>query len=411
MIISKCTDFYRQIIHTQSKDEKIKNPFTKRMIFPFKDTGNKLFAQCHQLRPIQSACQSEKDLPFVPYQGNSCYKDTLLLSLFLRPPSYILKTILHRNITDIPYKHPFLCGSTREQQIENILSIQYGLRKLTTYLQLYPLDKDEILMDSMNHYLDPILKKYCSNAIIRKFTQQQQNDPEEFAQLLFDFFPLEKNDRGKIRRKTYYYTPNETSRRKGSVIYEDFEVIQILSREVLQQHPKPLFEIDPDLYHTIQSTVIDVPPRNIPPQFSLKKDFVSFEKFPKLFFIKIQRADFGSTVFLTKPVFPNLFLSSTSLHLFAIICKLDRNIHSGHYGGFIRCHEIWYFYDDLHSSRHFVKIGSFSSLFHHPSYSLIALTQSILLLYNHSSITTKSTKSQSSLLTYVRKRSLEQSQS
>ena len=401
MTLSQCTDVYRQIIHTHSKEDKIKNPWTKRSILPFKHTGLQLIERCHQLPVVKSACDSATHLPFVRYEGNSCYKDTLLLSLFLRPPTFIQKTILDRNVQDIPYTHPFLCGSTRVQHIENVSSIQYAFRKLSTYFQLFSLDKNQIMIHSMNRYLDPILKQYCPNQRIHEFTQQRQNDPETFAQLLFELFPLDKKDRGQIRRKTYYYNRTETQRRKGSVIDEDLEAIYILSNESLSNHPSSLFEIDPDIYITYQKTLIDEPPHGIPPTFLLKKDIVSLRKFPKLFFIKVQRADYGSTHFLSKAVFPNLTLSKASLHLFAIVCKLDRNIESGHYGGFIRCLDTWYFYDDLHPSHHLVKIGSFSTLFHHTQYAKIALTQSILLLYNHSK--TILLKQQRSLISFLKK--------
>jgi len=381
MTLQQCIDVYRQILHTQSKEEKIKNPWTKRSILPFKQTGLRLIQQCEKLK---SSCDSATQLPFVRYKGNSCYKDTLLLSLFLRPPSYIQKTILNRSIPEIPYSSPFLCGETRDRQIESVSSIQFALRKLSTYFQLYPLDKDQRLIQFMNHYLDPLLRQHCSYRYIREFTQQQQNDPETLAQLLFELFPLDPKDRGRLRRKTYYYTLDEKRRRKGSVIYEPMDAIYILSTESLTSHASPLFEIDPDILTTNQTTQIDQPPHGIPQNYVLKQDIIHIEKFPKLFFIKVQRANYLSTHFISKAVFPSERIVSPSLHLFAIVCKLDRMIESGHYGGFIRCDQTWYFYDDLHPSHQLIQIGSFSALFHHKHYASIALTQSILLLYNHS---------------------------
>ena len=375
--MSHCKILYQQVLQTHSSTDKVRNPISRRPILPFKETFQTVFSPCDkEMRVSHLPCRKPSSLPVLVYQGNSCYKDSLLMALFLRSHHYVDKFFLDRDPATIPFAFPFPCGKTRDEQIQNVREIQFALRKLAFYLRFYSLEKRPFLTH-VDDYLNPVLHKYCPSRMALRFMRGEQNDPEEFAQFLFQLFPIEARYRGKLQRKMSYYTADRKQRQgRPSIVYEEVDCIFNLSSQILFQFQEgPFFDIDQHMKSMTEMTTLE---RG---RFTIKQDVLRFVKYPKLFFIKVDRAD-AIHGFLPLPVLPSLWIVSAKLHLFAIICKMDREIDSGHYVSFLRCEDLWYFYDDMNPNQKLVQVGKYSKLLRNPVYTSIVLTQSTFLMYN-----------------------------
>lgn len=384
MSISNCNKIYTEIINSRSINDKIVNPVTSRYISPFKETGIKLLKECEE----NAKKLKNKELFFIQYKNNSCYKDSFYTSIFLNKHFYIDKTLLYRDVSKINYINGIPCNN----DILNIKKIQFFLQKI----RISFLNPTTPILTHIDSFLTKAFQHYCkNNNYVKEFTPGLQNDPELIARFLFDdLFPPFENDKGKYQIISYICQDIDLKKKKKiKVETYNFNFNFQISNEYLLKFNQTTntYEKYPhttllNVYDLLQNmklySVFNFIRSSDGKVYNGKIDITKIIKYPKLLFLKIERFNFNH-IYNSQPIFPSPILNN-NLCLYSIICQTSTNTRSNHYISFIKYNNRWLYYDDM--SGIYKTIGSFENLINNKEYFDLIFTKSVLLCYEYSQI-------------------------
>jgi uncharacterized UBP type Zn finger protein len=125
------------------------------------------------------------DFTGLKYTGNSCYQDSVLLSLFAIPNKFIESNILEKDLNKIKESQKeIICSNDTKEDIKSKEEIQKELNKITNSIR----NKGEkVEYCSM---LRSLIKK-CPSTSGQKFYETGTQDAGEFIQYLFSIFNVE----------------------------------------------------------------------------------------------------------------------------------------------------------------------------------------------------------------------------
>lgn len=371
----KCTQFFDNTIDTTPSIYMI-NPKTSRYIEKYKKTFNNIYNSCY--KSYHKCTQQQNNTGFLHYDQNSCFKDTVMLSLFYQRNHYIDATFLFRDVSD---------RSTPEC---NVTKIQECFRNLAFQLRFEFLDPSKIGSEYWNTHLtdifDPCLVSNCpNNLFIQDITNGEQNDPSYFIRTIFELFPLPKSYQGVVKSRSYLYKSKSDKHPKVSTIANDdtCPIFSIEATKEMKQNPNTMTQ----LQSLLEPTVIENydPPlllHSPVANYTTRKTKTWIEKLPKILFIVVGRREYADDTNLTFKLFPTPIIKKKGAIrvLFSIICRTSMRGSSGHYICYLRCADKWFYFDDLSDS--IVCIGTFDQLLTHSQHSSKVLKNSVMLMYS-----------------------------
>lgn len=92
----KCTQFFDNTMDA-TPGSFIINPKTSRYIEKYKKTFNDMYDSCY--KSYHKCSEEQNNIGFLNYNRESCYKDTVIFSLFYQRNHYIDTTFLFRDVT------------------------------------------------------------------------------------------------------------------------------------------------------------------------------------------------------------------------------------------------------------------------------------------------------------------------
>lgn len=371
----KCTQFFDNTMDA-TPGSYIINPKTNRYIEKYKKTFNDMYDSCY--KSYHKCSEEQNNIGFLHYNSQSCYKDTVIFSLFYQRNHYIDTTFLSRDVNS---------ESTPDC---NVTKIQSCFRNVAFQLRFEFLNPSKSGSEHWNTHLtdifDPCLRDNCAgNEFIVDITNGLQNDPSFFIRTIFELFPLPKSYQGVVKSRSYLYKSKSDKNPKVNDIANDdtCPIFSIEASEEMKKNPNTITE----LRSLLKQTVIE----NYNPPLLLTSPVASFitrktmtwiEKLPKILFIVVGRRELNQHTNLTFKLFPTPIIKKKSAVrvLFSIICRTSMQGSLGHYICFFRCADKWFYFNDLGSS--IVYIGTFDQLLAHPQHASKILKNSVMLLYS-----------------------------
>jgi len=366
-----CIEFFNTVVdRSGNKEYPVINPKSGREIKLYKEKFKDLVSECYSKF---GNCHGE-NLGWLAWDEMSCYRDTVIFSLFYKPNRYMDKNFLSRDVSTIPIEKNYSCNINKDENIENLLNIQHCLRNIAFQLRFSFLNPNKKSSPFFNNYLKdhfyPCLLENCRNrmGVVRDLTSADQDDPNILIQFLFEIFPLSGTDRGTIQLQEFFYrNPKDKQPFKKTDQIDDGPIVPI-NKDFMDKNP--ITETGKSLLQNIINPLVLVDIQRLDlnrgktqdQKFKYSKDVLRVLKFPKILIFNIRR---GRTTngyhMMDNLVFPTPIIKN-SRTLFSIICKTELNVNGGHYIAFFRCKEIWYKYNDMNPSQKHQMVGSFENL-------------------------------------------------
>jgi len=267
------------------------------------------------------------------YKGNSCYQDSLFLSLFSMENRFISKNILNNDFAND--KGELDCDLQTKKKIrDELVNITKSMRSKKT---------GKTCSDLRN-----ILKK-CLSSSKQLFYKEIPQDVGEFLQYIFSIFSVEGV---LISEKTFFTNDLDTEepvekKLVSNKVYSSSPIIVVSVFKLLENEILHLS----DMLKTTENHILDKKNRAKDSEgnlYSRKIEKIQIKKAEFLVFY-VQRL-LGDERLFTK-VFPEsqIEVGAKTLFLYSII------VHKGgHYTCFIKCVNSWFFYDDTKKNISFV---------------------------------------------------------
>ena len=292
------------------------------------------------------------------YFKNSCYQDSVLLSLLAIPNKFIDEKILNKDIKDVVSKRNqiYKCSESIEEDITRRTDIQKELISIMNIVR-NPNDEDK---DQTCSRLRELIRK-CPSIGGQEFHNKSMQDAGEFLTYLFLLFGIENTRKQTITNK---YTNN---------IFEKEETLTDFITSVRKTVSSPVVLIPPDGLKENASigNYLIYKENSIMDQENLAKA-PNGEYYNRLIVTnKIEDADYlvfyiqrkqlqtdGKIIVLETKIIPNRFISlnkKKTLYLHAIV-----TYKSSHYTCYIKCKKKWYYYNDM--SNDILYIGDYDEL-------------------------------------------------
>jgi hypothetical protein len=366
-----CIEFFNKVVdRSGNKDYPVVNPRSGREIKLYKEKYNDIVKECYTKF---GNCHRE-NLGWLAYDAMSCYRDTVIFSLFYKPNRYIDKNFLSRNVSTIPIENDSSCSVNKNENTLNLLNIQHCLRNIAFQLCFSFLNPSKNTSPLFNNYLKdhfyPCLLQNCRNRMgaVNDLTSVYQDDPDRLFRFLFSIFPLDGADRGLIetqellyrnsKDKQPYQTQNQITFGPMVPIMRDFMDKQKITEIGKGLYQKVLLFMTPDDINGLELNH----GLNQDQKFKFTKTILKVKRFPKILIFLLNRGQTKDFRYMIDNiVFPTPIIKNART-IFSIICKTELNVDGGHYIAFFRCKEIWYLYNDMDKSKKHKVIGSFENL-------------------------------------------------
>ncbi len=300
-------------------------------------------------KPIEKKCQ----ITGLKYKGNSCYQDSVLLSLFAIPNKFITKYILKKNVEELSKnpKREIKCSSNLEDDIlfrsnikNELINIAYSMRNI----------ENKNVKNCSN--LRELIKE-CPSTSGQRFYESGMQDAGEFVQYLFSLFEVTGI---KLQRKMYItneLTGIYTSKNKPFLNLikvadrsENTSPIVLITSETLQNSNK---DININKY-LIKKEDTKLDEKNL---YKYKNEYykriINIESVTdaKYLIFYVQRKTIDENILHNK-IIPNetiILANDKQLNLHSIVVYRNR-----HYTCYIKFNENWFYYNDLSLNIEFV---------------------------------------------------------
>lgn len=272
------------------------------------------------------------------FEGNSCYIDSVLFSLFALPsPSNILDSeILNKDLKLISEKQKkwISCGSSKLEDYENRLSIQNELKEITSYMRNNEKYNEQYTCRKFRKLL-----RNCPTS--QKFHSFQEQDAGEFLQYIFNIFEVNITQ---IKRATL--VTNDMSDQPQSYLQTFKKIdytVPVITVSVFELRNK--YRLSNSLF-TQEDSQLDYEnryrdtdsgayfQRRIEINKVISSEFLVFY---------VQRLNYDGERNMDKIILEDeIEVGTNVLHLYSVIVH-ERD----HYTAFIKIQGEWYHYDDL----------------------------------------------------------------
>jgi len=370
----KCTQFFDNTIDSTPSTYMI-NPKTNRYIEKYKKTFNDMYDSCY--KSYHKCSKEENNIGFLHYDSQSCYKDTIMFSLFYQRNHYIDSTFISRDVFD------------NSRPDCNLTKIQACFRNLAFQLRFEFLNTSKIGSEHWNTHLtdifDSCLGDNCVGEFIEDITNGLQNDPSLFIRTIFELFPFPKNYQGIVKSTSYLYKSKSDKKPKVNDIANDdtCPIFNVEATETMKKNGNMVTELRSLLKQSIEETYNPPLLLNSPVASFIKRKTVTWiEKLPKILFIIVGRRTYIEQASLDFKLFPTPIIKKggATRALFSIICRTSMKGGFGHYVCFFRCADKWFFYNDLNYPIKY--IGTFEDLLIHSQHGTKVLRNSVVLMYS-----------------------------
>ena len=331
-----------------------------------KNTMNKWIHTQPFLKKIKYSNYSlpKKDIKLygLKWVGNSCYMDSVLLSILAPQSSFIEKNILNKNIDSLKQPLRFICFNEipLEKDLENRKQIQIELQNI----------KDSIYTNKIKD--SNLLRKAISKCQAQQeFHKYGTQDAGEFLVYLFDLFQI---DTATLIRYTYVKNDeHETPILIRRVKTCENPIIDIFQGTLHNLKKDNIYPID---YFIKQEEITHFDEKNLYKNSGKTYQYrieINKKMSPEYMAFRVHRL--GPTRLYKTMLLPTeyIFTSFSVLSLSAIV------IYTGgaHYVCVFCVDYIWYYYNDLESE--IKTLGSFEKMLKNTPYNPI--THGILYIY------------------------------
>ena len=339
--------------------KKIPSPLPKRSQSPKRRSPSP--PRSPKAKVVLQECNDIKILN----ENNSCYLDSLLVSLFHKPNPYIYNLIFMSPINHTNHKKIYEKALEIRQELQKIYLIITGIQSSSNYQNCKSLRK------MLNEYKDLYNKEFPNNKLENINWQRVQAEPSQTLQyfnIMFNF-PV---------------TSEIVTKRWGTNAKLTQEVYKEVTAKphISETHLKSIFVhniYNEDLQNKASIKIKDFYPNRLllthfskdnlwkPSKdlaFKTKIEKISIQEAPILY-IHIDRLIknyYGDVDKLETVIVPEaqINLKNNSLKLQSIIVHIGSAI-GGHYICLFKCNDKWYEFDDL--SKHVSLIGSLNDVY------------------------------------------------
>ena len=281
------------------------------------------------------------------YNGNSCYQDSVMLALFAIPNQFIDENILHANISDITDKpnRQIICGKNKAEDLEFRTKIQTELQNITNSIRNGVRGKDCSLLRQM-------IKK-CPSSSKQKFHEKGMQDASEFLQYLFALFEIE----GMTQQITVQVS-NDLAEFPSELITSEKDKDKETTAPIVPmfiQNPSSDTKINTNLFlQTIDDIKLDednlyrVKGKNYKRVIWSKK-IISTPSFLVFYANRVYKQGMKEKRTNVEITPAEEIKIDSKLFLYAIVVH-----HQQHYTCYIRCGQLWFYYNDMNNQITFV---------------------------------------------------------
>lgn len=293
------------------------------------------------------------------YNSNSCYQDSVLMSLFAIPNDFIQKSILTKDVKSLTEKNSkkwIVCSENQQKDYEIRQEIKKELNDIAKNIQQ---GNHSVAITCKN-----LRKIFSRCSTIEKFHETNTQDAGEFLQYIFNIFKVISS----VRTRSIYVTNDIKSHdnfHKVSEITEFESPIFLLPSSILSKYQEisitNLLEQVEDAIFSDENLYRDRATgmqyrRRIELYRLVDAEYAVF--YAQRVYFDISR---GKTLRNVTSILPpeKIQLSSKTLKLTSIVTHV-----SNHYTCYICCDEKWFYYNDNPGSNKFMvkKIGSYKKM-------------------------------------------------
>ena len=306
----------------------------------------KLLEDDHYL-PESPITDKITNIKLLTNKKNSCYIDTVLVSLLLVPVKFITDHLL--NNMSLNRKSYFLCYPVQYDILKRSL-IQENLRILTSSMRNNNTTTSLFCDDLKKSFLS--CGRNSDNEI--KWWNDTQEDAFEFLGYLIGMFIRDVV----VLEKTILGSNNLSDNSSGDEISRTKSYTSILY-DIHNTEIRNDTNIS-DYIETISRT--DFVGNN---RYSKKIEKIKIIYAPYIIFSlqRIGQTEVGESFFISDNVIPDktIIIGNNTLELNSIIIHTG-GIQGGHYTSYFYLNNNWYYYDDLNSKNLYVLIGTYETL-------------------------------------------------
>jgi len=289
------------------------------------------------------------------YTGNSCYQDSTLLALLAIPNDFVTANILEKNVKSISRlsNREIVCDNNTELDYRRRQAIQNELVRITKSM------RGEISSSDRVQYCSNLraLLKGCPSASRQEFYGTGTQDAGEFLQYILALFQVNGLERIRSTDLTNDLSPIPKKTLTSRMIKEEVSPVVLIPAEALVSVPIKYYLTQTEDAVLDAANLVKGPDhqrykRRIEQTVITKGDYL-------VFYVQRLSLHGERPVRLYTKINPSetieLARSSRSLSLFAIV--VHKNVH---YTCYIKCDDIWYYYNDL--TAEIVSVGSFNDM-------------------------------------------------
>ena len=287
------------------------------------------------------------------YTGNSCYQDTILISLLAIPNKFIDREIVNKDVDKISSdeKREIKCS---DSNIKNDKIRRSRIKKEIIKIMNSMRNKGEKVetCSMLRQYI-----KDCPSLGRQEFHETGPQDAGEFLLYLFSLFNIEKTTRRYIQNIATNDLTNKVSELESYIVSSDREE---LVSPIVSIHSNSLIDTNIDYYLNFEDDTIfgknDTYVASDNNKYKRKIMYDSIKDSDYLIF-KIERL-IENNIRKYNRIVPNesiILQSNRELYLHSIIVHK-----STHYTCYIKCDNSWFYYNDVGNT--FEYIGSYKDM-------------------------------------------------
>lgn len=181
----KSTRKSKRKVKSKSRKTKRKSRKTKRKV---KSTRKTVRQPTRTVSQKKQKKQENKVIKGLSWVGNSCYIDSVFVSLFAAPNNFVDENILNKELKIDPINSMFKCNNDSKEDLQTRQNIQEELRQLVEKIR-NPKGVDSI---NCTNFRNLIKRCKTSNKNL-KFYSTRTQDPVEFLEYLCNIFNINFN--------------------------------------------------------------------------------------------------------------------------------------------------------------------------------------------------------------------------